>query len=841
MLKQTSSLLGALLLLGLSACNDENPWLGDAGTGAIRLNLTADGNVKDAIPQTRAEGNGLFAVPGASEFNIRLEKKDGTWSKSYLHDDFLNEGGFATGSYTLTAYAGDPQAEGFDCPYFEGAADVTVLEAHETEVLVHAKVANSLLSISYTEAFQNYMKDYSAEVHSAGGSYLPVASDETRPVFFKPGDVSLAVTFTNRQGQTITVQPAEFTAEAGHHYHITFNVNGGEVGVAQLEVIFDDTIDEEKVVIDLTDELFTSPAPTVTLSGIDAAEGETPELEFLAGEAPEDQYRFNVISYGGLKSVTLTLKSDSYNPPFGNEIDLIGASEAVQAQLKSIGIDCRGVFRNPDKMAFIDFSALPKNLPAGHHEISVIAKDMLTRTSEAVSVRINSVAPTVTVTPESAIFGTNQGSLLVNYNGSHPADAITFEAMNRYGVYVEAPVLNAVESQRTRSIEGKNYVFTIQLPDMEQNPVKVKVYLYGNYVTTVDLDVETPEYSVETDAFSRKVMIKVNASADQLAVITNNLKIYNGGSQVAEERLERNGDLGIITISGLSQAQAYNMVVSLRNATTEAKPLAFQTETEFDVDNGTFEAIDEKTINITNVNVGGKYLYRLVLPATYQYTASIVRDTPTGWGNINAETCYTGSSNKNTWYLVPSTYAEDGSVVVRTVGYNHAGKDIPTYETVVFKYWCQNHPELSDLNVKAGELFLGSNAEAGVEFKSRPSSVTFDCNYKPVVDGDTGIAEVSVYSGSTLIASGSTLIASGSASGRVDLEYGLANFGKTATAIAIRFRSSSASTPQIHIPTGDELDEDSNVAPLTKNLGVNNYHAFAMGSELTVDNVKLNY
>ena len=65
-------------------------------------------------------------------------------------------------------------------------------------------------------------------------------------------------------------------------------------------------------------------------------------------------------------------------------------------------------------------------------------------------------------------------------------------------------------------------------------------------------------------------------------------------------------------------------------------------------------------------------------------------------------------------------------------------------------------------------------------------------------------------------------------------------FGKKAAKLYISFRSTKAgTTPAINIPSGSALNEGTGKNGTT--LSANTYHAFAKGSELTIDNVKVSY
>ena len=74
---------------------------------------------------------------------------------------------------------------------------------------------------------------------------------------------------------------------------------------------------------------------------------------------------------------------------------------------------------------------------------------------------------------------------------------------------------------------------------------------------------------------------------------------------------------------------------------------------------------------------------------------------------------------------------------------------------------------------------------------------------------------------------------------------GYSEFGVKAAFIKVKFVSSTAPVPSIVVPSGDSLNEYNlnKISNGLKNntLDPNTYHAFAIGSVLTIDNVKLNY
>lgn len=833
----------SVLGLGLAGCSEES-WLGPDGEGGISLKLEASADVKDAVPVLRSGAPALEA-PDAANFAVSLENLSTgevqTWNTL---NDFNSQKSFKTGSYTLTAYYGSLKEEGFDKPYFTGSTNLSVLEARNTDAAVVATLANSMVSIEYTDAFRNYFRAYKANLHSAGGSYIEFAPEELRPAFVAPGEVSLAIDVTNPSGKSVTLQPAAFPALAQHHYHITLDVKQIPSGDNQLQIVFDESLETENVSIDLTDELFTSPAPSVAPIGF--ANGQM--LEALEGNPLQDPVRFDVIARGGIVSAILTLNGDNLTPAFGNEIDLVKASVAEQAQLADLGIKVIGLYKNPQAMAYVDLSGFAAKLPSGKSSASLVVKDAFTRVSDPMTVNFTNVPVVVEAADATAVAGNQDTVIEVAYNGADPEKNISFKAMSKSGVYKDCVITNVQESTRTRAFETKNYLFSIVLPDTDHDPIPVKVYFSGVEKMQVNVSVIRPEYSVETDAFSKYAKLRVSTPvASDLAVVTNSLKIYKNGSALTESDLRRDNESGMITVLGLSPATNYTFGDGLIGDTPE-HTYSVATETEANVPNGDFAQTAEY-IHIDKLNSGGKY--KAGVKGECYNTETMNISQPTGWANLNTLTCYSGSANHNTWFMVPSTMAENGTAVIRSVAYDHNGTD-PEYKnwgTFNYTYYNPNLP--ASIGSKAsGELFLGSysfNGSAsrtdGVGFSSRPQSLAFDYAYSPV-GGETGYVQIQLLDASgSVIASGSADLTSAGSMTRKEIALGNYPFGKKAATLRISFKSTKGADIHTNMPGSGNIDGVSGVpgAGGGHKLGTNASKSRSLGSVLTIDNVSLNY
>ncbi len=833
------ALLLTAMACGLGACSVDTPW-GAEGEGGINLRLSASADVKDAIPMLRSEAPVLEA-PDAEDFSVSLTNLATSEVKKWNKlADFRNQKSFATGSYTLTAFYGDPDEEGFEKPYFTGEAEVQVLEARQTEVAVTAQLAHSMVSVDYTDRFRAYFPDYSVTAHSEGHSYIEFAKNETRPAFLIPGEVALTVSVTNPSGKTATIQPASFPAAPRYHYHVTFDVNSGTSGAAQLQIIFDDNLTQEDVTIELTDELFSSPAPSVTPSGF--SDGQT--LELLSGSDSANPLKFDVIARGGIASAKLSISGDGLSLPFGNEVELANASAQTQEQLKAYGISVLGLFKNPQTLASVDITELPKHLPDGKFMVSLIVKDPYTRVSEPVTLNISTVPVELTAEDGTAIFNSNQASLTVAYNGADPEKNVSFKAMSKTGVYKDCDVLSCVEASDTRSFEVKNYIFTISLPDTDRSSIPVKMFFGGVEKQTVDVEVVIPEYSWEADMFSGYAKLKLNPkNSSDMAAVANCVKVLVNGNMIGEDKLNRNASTGILTISGLNPATSYSIGTTL-TGTSASDTRSLTTEAEVAVPNGNFSDL-ENTIN-EDLQIGGVYRAGAI---DYTNWAKVNINEPKGWASVNPKTYYSGASTKNSWFTVVSTYVENGVAVIRSVGYDHNGT-LPARTGSFWSttYYNTNVPSIASKS--AGELFLGSYSfngsdqrSEGADFASRPKGLSLDYSYTP--DGtDSALIKVELLAADgSVIATATRNLGESSSMKTETLALSGYPFGKKASSIRIGFKSSAADF-SLTTPSGSGLKEWSGtlpVAPYKHWLNENTFHTFSSGSVLKVANVKVVY
>lgn len=407
MTKLTKGLLpAAMLSLCLASCGDDQDVPGN-GSGTIAPQVSVDHQIVQAAKKRSA------ATVDVEQLTIALTSADGSYSESWASPSaFPADRKFRTGDYTLTATYGSIDDEGFEKPCFSGSTQFKVLDQQTATPSVTATLANTMVSVSYTDAFRKYMSDWSANVQADGGAYIAVAKDELRPAYIRPGNTKVNVSFTKPNGQSATLQVLNFKGEARHHYTVTVDINNGQVGDAVMTVTFDDSTVSESVDIELSDEFLASPAPTATPTGFVHNEA----LQFNAGNAANLHPKFNILARGGLAAVTMTTQSRALLAKgWPAEIDLLTADANQQATLGNLGFKGMGLWRNPDKMATVDLSGIMEQLnyiadADNQTAVTIVVRDHLGKVTTPLTMLVKVEAPFTLVCNDADVY-TNRATL----------------------------------------------------------------------------------------------------------------------------------------------------------------------------------------------------------------------------------------------------------------------------------------------------------------------------------------------------------------------------------------------------------------------------------------------
>lgn len=205
-----------LLLVFFCSCQDESK----EGFGYLQLS-SVELN-KAVIPTTKA------SIDGTTE-KIALDLMRGETVVKHV-DDWTQLKGesllLPTGSYVVKAYSADKErtSVGFDgLAYYAGQANVTVEKDVAKPVEVVCKLAQSMVSVHYSDNFKQSFKAWSCEVKNQYGS-VNFVQDESRAAYFPAADLTAVLSLTNTDNKSFTLEKTITEVKAQYHYTIQYDV-----------------------------------------------------------------------------------------------------------------------------------------------------------------------------------------------------------------------------------------------------------------------------------------------------------------------------------------------------------------------------------------------------------------------------------------------------------------------------------------------------------------------------------------------------------------------------------------------------------------------------------------
>lgn len=863
---------GVTMLLLVSCANEDSREA--SGYGSINVRISADYEV---VPATRStsESTSTTENPDVSEFTLKLVSSDGSFSRAWNSlADFDPTTKIPIGSYTMSAFYGNLNDEGFSKPYYLGESDVTVRDRENSPVEILCTLANVKVTVEYSEAFKNYFADYATTIHSEGGNYIKFERNETRAAYVKPGKITIQTYLKKQNGIESTFEPAAITnATARQHYRIKLDIADNSAGEAQLNISFDESTETVPIAIDISDEVMVAPAPSFLSSGFESGTS----LEVKENSYPTDKnVNISIASKAGISTCILTTSSPCLESKgWPKEIDLVNMSQENANLLLGLGLKTKGLSEIGSKMGFIDFSEVFANLQITDgndlHTFTISSKDIYGKVSEApITLSVKSTPILFALqSPEAVFVGSKAATIPVEFDGAY-VEQIKFSYLDASGKKV-----NTTSSV----LSSENNIYQIKIAiEATDKPVTVEAsYANGAKTATVSIPVKTPEFTItanEYDIWARKAIVKLTATDSQYQDAVNRYAVLytnNSGQWVQATSTYGNG---LYTITGLTPDTEYQLRGSCNSAQENVNysgDCTLHTEAAAAVPNGDFETLAQ-TINVSNMNQGGKWSPTVGNP-TYQSTCSFTIQEPTGWASVNTKTANTSASNQMSWFVCPSTYnttlswtgtvprvfltAEKtetpdiyknlspqsgaNAMIVRNVAWDTNGTSPEAhYKTRTSEYYySENVPNIA--NRSAGKLFLGSYSYAngsetyneGVGFTSRPS--TLKGWYKYTNDSndptETGMVTVTLLNGETIIGSGTANLSAAAdyTEFTVPVTYSVTN--QKATSLRIMITSSNHAS----------YNQSEETATIKTTAYYSRYESCSRGATLTVDNLTFTY
>lgn len=830
------------IVLLCSCVNDEKR---SGAFGGMSLHLSANSSVTDVTTRSSEE-----VLPSIQDFSISVlqgDKVQASWDKLSDYDEDTT---FPVGSYTLKAFYGDIEKEGFDSPYYEGTTDFNIRGGETTPVETTCKLANTKISIEYTDDFKQYFKTYSSTVQAELGSEVSFSSGETRAAYVKPGRISVKLTFTKVNGglspTTIEVATIE-EALAQHHYHLQMNVDAGK---AMLSIVFDRVTEVRPITLDISDKALNIKPPYFTLTGFEKTSNDGNQWD--GNPIESNQLSALLTSLGGFTKCILRTTSPNL-PDWPEEgFNLAALTPEDQALLDKSGVKLIGFGINQDQMGIINFTGLIPNLNITDnndtHLFYLSATSTYGKQSEDYVLNITTPKNFMLLPTEPVKMKSKEVTIPVKLKEGNPQNIKLY--YRYYGV------MTLINNTVITPIEGKEGYYNIKASGIDMGVVAKDFQAEYNGLKSaiVSVAVIIPSYSVILEPFDvwsyTAEMTIIPEYAEDMSNVMSAIEAYislNGSTwtKVDAKDLKLDVTTGKAVISGLTPGTTYYFRTTCDDGATFSIPVMQTTESVVqlpDFTQGWGNYFNE------TINKGGGYGYSGILGSSKKQDTRLltIEDLNDTWAVVNQKTAPTNPKTKNTWYIVASAFNQNTGVMLRNVAWSDKLGDPPSkYGSVSW-----SATTLNDLTPpthehrSAGKLFLGSysynhstNVEIyneGISFTSRP--IKLKGTYTYVANNDQGgIVTVIVENregGQTLkLAEGSEVLTATSSQKdfTVDLTYNTM-FEKKATHLRVMFASSSNAS-------NTQSVENSKIKT-TDNKG----EAVSTGSELYIDkNIILEY
>lgn len=808
------TLLWALLI---TACSQEEVQ-DSLEQGMIRIEVVPDGK----LTQTRATD---IAIPDSKEFGVNIVSSTG---ETIVRVDNLHEFepvSVPVGIYTVHAYYGDADAEGFDALSFAGSNQVSVKRKEESTASVDCSINKALVAITYTDAFKKYFSDYSAYVSTSKGGKVVYADNEVRSSYFVPGNLGIFLEVTKEgSSNRVTLNPKNFVAEAHHEYRLTMDV---DASTATLRVVFNSQpAHEENVEINVSDEALNAPAPAFKAHGFVAGN----VMEYVEGMPPANdngnKYSVYLNAQGKIEKVMLTAVSPWWTAQqYPAEQNLVELNKTYWNGMELVGLSDRR-----DKIASVDFTSMLKNLACQNreaefeeHTFTFTATDRLTKVGEPMVVKVKTLNDCLAVAKVSdPHIGDTQLTIALTMNG---VSLENLASVMKFAYKNDKAFFSTVAAKDVKVEKGdapNRWNVTLTLPALSAGTLDVKATSPARNEQMLTYEIKSEillsQPNGAADVWARMADVQLKPVGTAVSAISSDkvsFQCLKGDEWTAVSHVyESSGDR--YTLTGLDANTRYEVrALYLQDGKSYySQAVSFTTEKEVQVANNSFEDWEMK-------------------PRISDYWEYYFFNS--GWDTMNGLTTSEGGNsliprnrcryNANSGTIPSEGDAKTGTkaALIRAVGWGSGNSAVGTANA---KYGT------------VGELYLGhydsSSKKAvydGAAFESRPLSMSFWYKYRPGNGGDQLWAEVQVLhkeNGQV------TVLGEGSAR-RGDA---VNEWTELSVPVTYKDKSKKATHIVIKFKSGDKSDNPSFIeVPPFANLSNGEY----VGSKLWVDDVMLNY
>ena len=256
------SMMISIALLAVACSSDDDP---TKGVGYLNI----DAEVVTLInPRTRA----VPADYNPKQLAVRIVDK-ATSVMKYETDNYESWKGqtfrLEPGTYTVTASSNgfDGLSSGFDCPYYVGSKEVTIISNKETRITLTCTLANVKVTVNFSDSFKAAFTSANVMVSSgmAGvDSQRFTMNQTTGSAYFPVASLKSVVSVVNKEGIPHTSNPYEVAQVNAREHHI-FNYTVAESGEQDKVTV---RVDGSETVYTFSFPVSTAPSTSLSLKSV---------------------------------------------------------------------------------------------------------------------------------------------------------------------------------------------------------------------------------------------------------------------------------------------------------------------------------------------------------------------------------------------------------------------------------------------------------------------------------------------------------------------------------------------------------------------------------------------
>lgn len=314
----------AIWAIGFTACQDEY----SEPTGFLYLNVQ-----EDATLLTKA---GEAVVD--ESLQVAIIKADGDTLKVY--QDYLREVKgerliLPVGTYTVAVSSNHDGKAHWETPFYAGSAEVIVEQGKIANSTVRCTIANTKVSVKYTESMGQYFSDYQTTVSNSSGE-LVYTRDEYRSGYFAPEKLTVQLDLVNRDGNKFALKRVYPDVKPQSHYTFAFKLNMEGEGDTDAGMDMDVSIDTEhnEIIYPIyikQEDLTNAVRPSVKLTGFNESDTYAYKEEGELPAAGTIQLTYTMGKESTLQSVKVSTNSPQFIAQGLDSFDWMDETAAAQA------------------------------------------------------------------------------------------------------------------------------------------------------------------------------------------------------------------------------------------------------------------------------------------------------------------------------------------------------------------------------------------------------------------------------------------------------------------------------------------------------------------------------